>query len=168
MIEARPVNSSEATKHSASSSRVFSEKNPHHLSVFRQLNFSLRVLAPPSRLLPRAIPPNNDNTVKNRYSYTPWRARETNDSSCGCEYSFSFANLRNSCCACASVTYGSIRRTLPVRSAKLFVVLPQLGSVQTDTSGKVNTKLSGSTPITIPGWSSTEIVLPRMLRSELS
>src|SRR5579864_215298 len=168
MIDARPVNSSEPTKHSASSSRVFNEKNPHHRSVCRQLNFSLRVLAPPRRLLPSAIPPNNDSTVKNKYSFTPCRARETNDSSCGFEYSFIWANRRNSCWASERDTCEPMRRTAPVRSAKLLVALPQLGSIQTDTSGKVNTKLSGSTPITMPGRSSTEIVLPTMLRSELS
>src|ERR1051325_1059381 len=59
-----------------------------------------------------------------------------------------------------------MRKTAPVRSAKLLVALPQLGSIQTATSGKVKTKLSGSTPITMLGRSSTEIVLPTMLRSE--
>src|SRR6476661_9367217 len=61
-----------------------------------------------------------------------------------------------------------MRSTAPVRSAKLLVVVPQQGNSQTDTSGKVKTKLSGSTPITVPERPSTEMGLPTMLRSELN
>src|SRR5215467_1800259 len=61
MMETRPVISREPTKQMASSSSVLAVKNPHQREVYRKLSFSLRVLAPPKRLLPSAIPPNRDS-----------------------------------------------------------------------------------------------------------
>src|SRR5262245_35171718 len=66
MMEARPVISKAPTKQMARSIRVLAAKKAHQRAVQRKLSLIFRVLAPPRRLLPSAIPPNNESTVKNK------------------------------------------------------------------------------------------------------